>query len=359
MSLKETLITALKAVISLGLMGYLLYRFLGDPADREVLLTHLTTADYRYLILALLLFLAAVITHAFKWFVLLKAQGITVPFKALVNYTFVGQFFNNFLPANVGGDIMRGFGLARYTARSADAAVSVVVDRIIGLMAFMFSAMVAALIAANVIPNRDNGADQALAGILTQIEIVAVIGMLFMAAGFIFILSHRLRRLFGKLFEIKLLHPLQPLYQHISDAFGAYRDQYKALIWAFTLGVGIVILTSLVDIAIVAGLRGDIEPIYIFLFNPIIAIILIAPISIGGLGTGSFLYVELYALVGAPGALVFALSLFKQAILYLGSLPGGFLWLRSREKTPTIPVDQPDLIKKEVEEWREEQASVR
>ena len=56
-----------------------------------------------------------------------------------MDYTFVGSFFNNFLPANVGGDVMRGFGLAQYTERSAEAAVSVIVDRIIGLVAFMFT----------------------------------------------------------------------------------------------------------------------------------------------------------------------------------------------------------------------------
>jgi len=45
---------------------------------------------------------------------------------------------------------MRGFGVARYTDRGADAAVSVIVDRIIGLMGYMFSAVVAALVVVNI-----------------------------------------------------------------------------------------------------------------------------------------------------------------------------------------------------------------
>ena len=56
------------------------------------------------------------------------------------------------------------------------------------------------------------------------------------------------------------------------------------------------------------------------------------PISIGGLGTGSMLYVYFYGLVGVPDPLAFALSLIKQAIVYIGSLPGGLLWLRRQEK---------------------------
>jgi uncharacterized protein (TIRG00374 family) len=328
--LKDKLITALKAAISLGLMTYLCYRFLSDPQDRAVLLTTLTTANYGYLLLALVLFVLAVMMNAVKWYILLKAQGIPVPLSALTNYTFVGFFFNNFLPANVGGDVMRGFGLARYTEQSAEAAVSVIVDRIIGLAAFMFTAVVAAFVAINLVHLEQAGAGEILARNLVQIEIIAIAGMLVIAGGFAVMLSHRLRQVVGRLFKLRFLQPLEPLYQRISDAFGAYRHQYRDLFWAFTVGVGTVLLTGLVDIAIVAGLHGEIPPIYIFLLNPIIAVALIAPISVGGLGMMSGLYVYFYGLVGVPETLAFALSLIKQAITYLGSLPGGVLWLRNR-----------------------------
>ncbi len=329
--MKDKLITLLKLFISLGLMGYLFYRFLSNPVDRAVLMQYLTTANYWYLLLALALFMLAVVTNAIKWHILLKAQGISVPLSAVTNYTFVGFFFNNFLPANVGGDVIRGYGLARYTARSAEAAVSVVVDRIIGLMAFMFTAAVAALIAVNIVPVDASAQAGLLAQNLTQVEFIALIGLAVIAAVFAVMLSYRLRQLIGRLFAFKLLRPLSPLYQRLSEAFGAYRYQYGALLAAFGVGVGTVLLTGVVDLAIVAGLHGQIPPIYIFLFNPIIAVALIAPISIGGLGTGSVLYVYFYGLVGVPATLAFALSLVKQAIVYLGSLPGGVLWLRRHE----------------------------
>ncbi len=330
--MKDKLVTVIKAIISLGLMAYLLYRFLSDPLDRAVLLQTLSTANYWYLIVAVALFEVAIITNAIKWYILLKAQGISVPLRALTNYTFVGFFFNNFLPANVGGDVMRGFGLARYTERSAEAAVSVVVDRIIGLAAFMFTAVVAAVIAVNLVPQGQFDGDEADTIIrnLILVEIIAIVGMALIIGGFAVLLSGRLRRLAGKIFEIKFLSPLAPIYQRISDAFGAYRHQYSALVWAFCVGVITVLLTGLIDVAIVAGLHGNIPAIYIFLFNPMIAILLIIPISIGGLGTGSILYVYFYGQVGVPETMAFALSLIKQGVIYIGSLPGGFLWLRSR-----------------------------
>lgn len=330
--MKDKLITLLKIVISVGLMGYLLYRFLSDPADRALLLDTLTTANYWYLILAVAFFVLAIFTNALKWFILLRAQGVPVPLKSLVNYTFVGFFFNNFLPANVGGDVMRGFGVAKHTEHSADAAVSVVVDRIIGLMAFMFTAVVAAFTAVYLVRNGLGAnllaADESLVDNLTQVEWLAIGGMVIIAGTFLVMLSGRLRRLIGKLFELPVLKIFAPIYARLSEAFGAYRHAYSALLTAFAVGVGTVVLTGLVDLSIVAGLHGSIPPLYIFLFNPIIAVLLIIPISIGGLGTGSLLYVYFYGLVGVPQTLAFALSLIKQAVVYVGSMPGGILWLR-------------------------------
>ena len=326
--MKDNLSTLLKAAISIGLVIYLFYRFLSDPQDRATLQGYLNTANYWYLLLALGFQASAMIVNAVKWWVLLKAQGIPVPLKPVINYTFVGFFFNNFLPANMGGDVMRGFGLARYTERSAEAAVSVIVDRIIGLLAFMFTALIAALVAVNVILASDPNTNPAFIQNMSQVRSIAMIGTVVMVVGFLIILSHRLREQVGKIFAIKVLQPFQPLYQRLSDAFGAYRYEYKALIQAFAIGVVTVILTGLADIAIVAGLGGSVPLIYIFLFNPIIAVGLAAPVSIGGLGTGSVLYVYFYGLVGVSQPLAFALSLVKQAIVYIGSLPGGWLWLR-------------------------------
>jgi uncharacterized protein (TIRG00374 family) len=167
--LKDRLITLSKIVVSLGLIAYLFTRIdlvqVGDA---------LKSANYLYLLPAALLYLAAMSNAGLKWYILLRAQGISVPFRAVLSYTYVGFFFNNFLPANVGGDVMRGYGLARYTEQGAEAAVSVVVDRIVGLMAFMSSAVAAALVTEFVM-HRQN---------LQGVEVAAIIGLAGIAGGF-------------------------------------------------------------------------------------------------------------------------------------------------------------------------------
>jgi len=41
---KESVSTFIKVVISLGLMAFLFYRFLSDPAEREILFNYLAGA---------------------------------------------------------------------------------------------------------------------------------------------------------------------------------------------------------------------------------------------------------------------------------------------------------------------------
>ena len=66
--MKDKFITALKVLISLGLMAYLFYRFLSNPLDRALLLGYLTRANYWYLLLALALYVTAMIGQAVKWY---------------------------------------------------------------------------------------------------------------------------------------------------------------------------------------------------------------------------------------------------------------------------------------------------
>ena len=313
--MKDRLITLVKIVLSLGLIAYLFTRIdlvqVGDA---------LKSANYLYLLPAALLYLAAMSNAGLKWYILLRAQGIRVPFRAVLSYTYVGFFFNNFLPANVGGDVMRGYGLARYTEQGAEAAVSVVVDRIVGLMAFMSSAVAAALVTEFVM-HRQN---------LKGIEVAAIMGLVVIAAGFAVILSRRVRALVERLFTWKLLAPFAPVYGRLSAALNAYRHSYGPLALAFCVSLLTLVLTNFTDYLIVQSLGGGIPLIYIFLFNPIIAFVLLVPISMGGLGVTQAVYPFFYGLVGVPGSLAFTVSLIKQLIIYVTSLVGGVLWWRRK-----------------------------
>jgi uncharacterized protein (TIRG00374 family) len=321
--LKNQLLTLLKIVVSLGLILYLFSRM-----NLSQLGSTLGGANFLYLLPAVLLFWGAMSTAGLKWYILLRAQGIDVPFRAVLTYTYVGFFFNNFLPANVGGDVMRGYGLARYTERAAEAAVSVAVDRMVGLLAFVTAALASAAVAVFVMRRQD----------LQGIELAAAAGCLILAGGFGALLSRRARAGLGRLLALGPMARLLPLYRRLSSALDAYRNHYSSLGLALGTAWLTLVLTNFTDYCIAQSLGGGMPLLYIFLFNPIIAFVLLVPISIGGLGVTQAAYPFFYGLVGVSPDLAFAVSLLKQLIVYLTSFPGGSLWWRGRAGAGKRPV---------------------
>jgi len=330
--LRDKLITVLKIVVSVGLIAYLLSRV---RLDLVVEAMRSASANYLYLLLALALYFGAITVGAVKWQILLKAQRIRLPLGNLLSYTFVGLFFGNFLPTNVGGDLVRGYDLARDTSLPAEAAISVLVDRLVGLIAFVFAAVVVALLVVYL-------ARQAA---LWQVVVLAAVALMGLCGGFALVLSDRLRAQVRRLFNLSLLSSLAPLYDKLSSALSAYRRSYGALAQAFFISILVLSIGSVVNYLIALALGGGISLLHIFLFTPLITFILLIPISMGGIGLNQSAYVFFFNLVGVPEEKSLAMSLIMQAIIIVASLPGGILWWRKRslrrpESTPKAVVEQ-------------------
>jgi hypothetical protein len=313
--LRDKLTTLLKLVISLTLIAIVFSR-----VDLSAVGAQLASANPWYVVAALAFYLLAILINAAKWQVLLRAQQVRIPFGPLAEFQFVGFFFNNFLPANVGGDVMRGYKLARFTDRMAHAAVSVVVDRVVGLMAYMSSAAVAAFVVVTVIGRSE----------LEAVEWVAGLALLILLAGFGVLLSRRLRGLISRIFGWRWLVRLAPMWEGISEALNAYRFEYRALAVAFAIALVGILCTTLVNWCLSQAVGGLMSLPVILLFNPLIALVLMLPISIGGLGLNQAAYPFFYGLAGVSADHAVAVSVLMQAVIIVGSLPGGVFWLRGR-----------------------------
>jgi uncharacterized protein (TIRG00374 family) len=322
--LRDKLITALKVAVSLGLIAYLLSRV---GMDKLAEVTSSASANYLYVLFALLLYFGAITVGSVKWQILLKAQGISVPLGTLLSFTFVGLFFGNFLPTNVGGDLVRGYDLARHTQLPAETAISVLVDRMLGLIAFVFVAAAMALL----VVYSEGQAE------LWEVAVVAALVLLALCTVFALMLSGRLRAQIRRLFGISFLSRLAPLYDRLSEALSAYRHSYAALAVCFGISVLVLTIGSVVNYLISLALGGGISVLHIFLFTPLITFVLLIPISIGGIGLNQSAYVFFFNLVGVPEQRSLAISLIMQAIIIVSSLPGGVLWWRKRSARRSEP----------------------
>lgn len=325
--MRSLLFNALKLTISAGLIIYLLRGVQIDEMARLI-----GGANILLLILALATYLAAITIGAVKWRLLLRAQNINVPFGDVLSYTFAGLFFGNVLPTNIGGDLVRAYDLSRRTGYVEQSAISVLIDRLVGLTAFLAAAVIMSVIAALTL-----AADAKLETIV--LATVAVFA-LFLAA-FSLLLSRRAMRRLGFLFRYPLLAIFRPTAQRVFDALQVYRHSYRSLAQAFAISLSIVVITSLTQWLISQALGLGIDLFYFLLFNPLIAFVLLVPLSVNGIGLKEVAFVFFLGLVGAPQAAAFSLSLVFHAIIVLSSLPGGFVWFRQRAIPPILPEPEP------------------
>jgi glycosyltransferase 2 family protein len=91
---------------------------------------------------AVVLFLSSTLLNAYRWQLLANAVGLRKPFFKMVQFCFVGLFFNLFLPSTVGGDFSRCYYLSKGTGRYGGALYSVLADRAVGIaVLFLFATL--------------------------------------------------------------------------------------------------------------------------------------------------------------------------------------------------------------------------
>jgi len=98
------------------------------------------------LALALAASLANIPLEALRWHILLRAQGIDLRLWRTIRVLATSVFFANFLPGAAGGDLIRGVYVYRAApGRRAAAMLSILIDRLIGLVAFVLLGLAAML----------------------------------------------------------------------------------------------------------------------------------------------------------------------------------------------------------------------
>ena len=319
--MKNHILNIAKIGVTIAIIAFLFAR-----VDLKVMAQHLARANVALLFAALALYFLAIALSVAKWQVLVRAQNIPASFGDLLVYYFVGLFFGNLLPSNVGGDVVRAYGLVRASGRAEAAAISVLVDRLMGLVAFLGAAVVMAVLATLTLTRGSE---------LEQIEIatVAAAALFIFAAALMF--SRRISQRVKRVFDLALLRPLQPIAQRVYHALQVYRHSYRALALNVALSAGIVVVTTCVWYVVAFALGESISIFYFFLFNPLIAFVLLIPISFNGLGPKEATAVFFFGLIGMPNEVALSMSLIFHLIVVLTSLPGGVMWWRERALAPT------------------------
>jgi len=316
--LKHLLLNLLKVAISLGLIVYIFRQPAIREADWAALLAQVRLWPW---LLALILYFTAIGCNVLKWQYLLRTLGVSVAFPPLYRHNLVGLFFANLPLSMVGGDIARGWDLARSVeGQTASIAVAVLVDRLVGLAAFLLMSVLG-MTGAVVFLGRSD-----LSWLLATLSGVLIA----FALAFAVLMSQRLRRLVERLFGWNPLRSFLPLYQNLSDSVQVYRAHAGALVVALGFGIVTVLTTCIVNYLAAVTVGAEVPLLWVFILTPLTPFALYIPSIASGLGVNQFVFVALYHnLTGLlPQTEALAMSLVMQATIYVASLPGAVLWWR-------------------------------
>jgi glycosyltransferase 2 family protein len=304
-------ITAIKAAVSIGLLALLLSR-----VDVGRLWTVARQASPAWLAAALLLYFAMVLASAVRWGVLLRAQHVQLSYSFLTQSFLVATFFNNFLPSNIGGDVVRITDTSKAAGSKTLATTVVLIDRGIGLLGL-------ALMAAT-------GAS------LMQRMAVGPVGPGMLWAGFGLAAMVATPALLMPEMATRLLRPLRVFHQEWVDAriekltyaLTRFKETPAALAGCF---VGAVVVQGILVgfyVAIARSMHIPIGFAELAVIVPVSFIVQMIPLSVNGFGVREATFGFYFTRLGLPLESALLVSFVGAALIMVFSLSGGVAYLR-------------------------------
>jgi hypothetical protein len=253
--------------------------------------------------------------NGWRWVALLRAvdPSLRPPLHRALRVFFVSTFLGTFLPGSVGGDAVRAVGTARLGVPPAEAAASVVLDRLLGVIGILIVAVV------GLATMPDLAADTVVVAAVAFSTVMAAAGaaLVFSRAGSAaaerlirWTPGRRLRRLGRTLIEAVRLHGADRT-RMVSVLAASAVVQVLRVLEAWTLGLSL-------------GLPAGLE-VY-FALVPVILLVILLPITVNGIGTSQAAFVWLFGRAGVEAPDAFALSVLFLALGVIGNLPGAVLY---------------------------------
>jgi glycosyltransferase 2 family protein len=300
---------ALKILLSVLLFAYVIAKV----SPRNVWST-MRAADPGLLALAAALFLVSSLIGSWLWARLLRAQGVAIPYPKAASYYFVGLFFNNFLPSNIGGDIARISDASKHADRVSSVFSATLMDRLIGVVAIGFLAVIASL--------------TALDRVHLHALYVATLAVFLMALALFVSIFHRgVLQAFERPFRMIGARKVERAIARLMDDLHGFRNQGGALAAAYVASTLVQISRIYVHYLVGLALGVRVSLSYYFLFVPILAALISLPISLNGIGVREGAAVVLFRMAGMTREQAFSIPFLTYIISVLISLLGGLIFI--------------------------------
>lgn len=309
--MRSVLTWAVKLLVSGGLLYWLLSR-----VDRAQLWDNISHASPLWLAAALGLYLLMILVSAWRWKQLLDAQDVPATIKHLTASYLVATFFNNFLPSNIGGDVIRISDTAAAAGSKTRAATIVLFDRGIGLIGLVLVAALGATIATEL------GDQEPFDPLWLWVGLAAgtlAISVTLMKPGLIGKLLTPLRVFHKEWVDERINQLLESL-----EKFAAHPS---ALVRCLLGSIAVQIILVWFYAAIAHAMGVPMPAVHLAVLIPMSFIVQMLPLSVNGFGVREAIFGLYFARLGLPRESAIAMSFLGAALIMLFSVSGAAVML--------------------------------
>lgn len=312
---RGALLTIAKVTVSVALLAVLFSR-----VDAGRLWTIARSASATWLGVALGLYLVMILASAWRWGLLLSAQHVRLPFRRLTASFLVATFFNNFLPSNIGGDVVRVADTAPAAGSKTLATTIVLIDRGIGLLSLVLVAAVGASLATRLAGD----AAPAGAGVLWAGFVVALL----VAVPIVF----RPDGVARALQPLRALHPewVDERLDRLTAALGRFREAPAAIGACFAGAIFVQGVLVAFYLAIAYSMRIPVGFAELAVVVPMSFIVQLLPVSMNGFGVREATFGFYFARLGLPLESALLVSFVGAALMMVFSLTGAVAYVARR-----------------------------
>jgi glycosyltransferase 2 family protein len=307
---------AIKLIITIAGSAFVLWQAGLADALRE-----LAGTDWRWVVLAALSAVVAMVINVVRWQVMLRGQGGGASLVTLIRLYLIAMFFNNVLPSRFAGDVVRAYGASINLTTRTRSVAAVVMDRLVGAISVLLLGVIAIVINPSVIPWQ-----------LTQVLVVGlIVGLLVIGVLLIKTPLHGSARHLLLLFERLPVvgKRLSGRIEAAVEAVLAYAGAPGLVAWALAISM-VANGLSIVNIYLYAVAVGaDIHLTEAAVVAPVVLAVGLLP-SINGLGTIELTFVVLFGLMGVNPETALAVAILRRLVLLGQSLVGGVLYSARR-----------------------------
>lgn len=312
---KKHLALVVKFLISAGLIWYLLGSINLDAAWEK-----LRGADVSILLVAVLVIILQALIGVLRWRAVMVAIESVLPFMKTTQIFFIGAFFNQALPSSIGGDAVRMYKAYKSGLTLSGAVNGVMLERLVTVVGLIILVVFATPFFIEKVGSED------AAWIAPAVTMIGLGG----AGGLVLLmfLDRLTSRIGPRISHWRIVRGLAMLAADTRRVFLRPAHAFKVLFWSVAGNANVTFAVFLMAMSL--GL--EVTWLDCLILVPPVILITTLPISIAGWGVREGAMVTAFGLIGVPaeGALVLSLMLGLWGIIM--GLPGGVIWLLSRDR---------------------------